>query len=185
MRILGCIAALVVAWPNMSAAAPVRDIINPNKADWEFKPSAEMVSAAYPPFALALDLEASTLMQCGFDRLGVLHDCSVVEVKGPKDVGFEAASLKLAPLFRLRPDRAASGKGRSGVARFPLSFRMPPLKNDFPSLSRPPRPIWSRSHAYGCPSTGAASGSTRSSSTPTSNWWRPTPPTSNPRSERR
>lgn len=138
MRILSCIAALAVAWPVASTAAPVRGVVNPDKADWEFKPSPEMVAAAYPPLAMALGIEASTKMLCDVDRLGVLHDCRVVEIKGPKDLGFEKASLGLAPLFRLRPDRTPGGKSRNGTVGVPLTFRILQLKSDFPVLTPPP-----------------------------------------------
>lgn len=119
------------------AAATVQ-VFPPNRADWDAKPSGEAISAAFPPLAVALNLEASAILQCQADQLGVLHGCDVIELRGPKGVGFEAASLSLAPMFRLRPDRTANGRGRSGVVRIPLAFRMPVLKGEFPAVDPAP-----------------------------------------------
>lgn len=139
MRILGCVLALAVAWPVASTASPI-EVVNPHKADWEFKPSGDAVSAVFPPLAMALGLEASTTMHCAVDRLGVLHECKVVELIGPKGLGFEAASLSLASMFRLRPDRTATGRGRNGGASIPLAFRLPVLKNQLPAVEPAPAP---------------------------------------------
>lgn len=140
MRILGCVVALVVAWPIATAAAPINDLNTPNQADWEMKPSGDAVSAAFPPLALALGLEGSTALQCSVDRLGLLQDCNVVEVHAPRGMGFEAASLSLTPMFRLRPGRTSSGRGKNSVVRIPLAFRIPTLQGEFPAVVPDPAP---------------------------------------------
>ena len=92
-------------------------------------PNPERLAAAYPEFAMLIDMSGRVDLSCTGDREGSLRDCRVVQAK-PAGMGFEEAALSLAGDLRLVPTQ------RGDVTRLPeVQFTIP-----FTLGPRPPSP---------------------------------------------
>lgn len=69
---------------------------------WRAAPTPAEVRAAYPPAALARDLQGYARLDCAITRAGGLADCRVVAETLPGE-SFGSAALGLTKLFRLPP----------------------------------------------------------------------------------
>jgi TonB family protein len=118
--------AACAAWA--AAAEPPVLITNP---DWIAKPTGDDIARLYPPEARKQGVAGKVTITCRVDAAGRLHNCVVVNVAvtgenlpvGPNaDMGFGAASVKIAELFRMKAT-SKSGVPTSGAeVRIPLRW---------------------------------------------------------------
>lgn len=91
------------------------------------KPSAEDMADAYPRDALRDEIQGRVVMACHLTAEGRLTACAVVE-ETPPGLGFGAATLKIAPLFRWAPTYG-DGKSVGGDVRIPVRWDPPSRPN--------------------------------------------------------
>ncbi|MBL8552820.1 MAG: energy transducer TonB [Phenylobacterium sp.] len=116
-------AALVAVLFLQGAAAAQRPA--PSTADlppWSRTPTAEDMTKAYPPEALAANFAGSATIECTVGATGALGDCVTINETAP---GFGAAGLAVADKFQL-PLRSPSGASTVGRnVRFPIRWLNP------------------------------------------------------------
>lgn len=89
------------------AKAPIAPAGDPPPVDWKLKPTPAQVADAFPAAAKAKGLSGSATLACALKE-GALSTCAV-RSEWPKEQGFGAAALKLAPLYKAEtPDQAAT-----------------------------------------------------------------------------
>lgn len=93
--------------------------------EWSEQPAAAQVFAAYPGVAKNLLIGGWAKLACKVDDMGLLTGCEVV-LDRPKDLGFGAAALSLAPRYRLVPRLMAQGAAGESIA-LTVAFPVPPL----------------------------------------------------------
>lgn len=96
-------------------------ITNP---DWLHRPSGEDVAQYYPDRAQRMGVNGTATIGCTVTESGGLSDCSV-EGEDPGGQEFGAAALKMAHLFKMRPqtkDGAPVGGARITI---PIRFVAP------------------------------------------------------------
>jgi TonB family protein len=93
--------------------------------DWSSRPNGDDLVRLYPRRALARGLGGMTVMRCRVDRAGGLSACAILR-EGPAGAGFGEATLRMAPLFRMKP-MSVSGRPVAGaVVKIPVRFVIPP-----------------------------------------------------------
>jgi hypothetical protein len=124
--------AACAAW----AAAPTRAAIS--NPDWIAKPNGEDIQRLYPAQARKQGVTGKVLMTCWIDGVGKLQSCIVNDVAvtgenlpvGPNaDMGFGAATLKLGPLFQMKPMSKDGEKTAGRPIRIPVLWRLPEVKS--------------------------------------------------------
>jgi hypothetical protein len=81
-------------------AASSSSVAQTAQPKWDAVPTVADAFAVFPPEALAEHYGGEAVLTCRHDKLGILHDCQVLE--GLADGGgFGAAALSLAPKYRL------------------------------------------------------------------------------------
>jgi protein TonB len=93
---------------------------------WARRPSADDIGRVYPPQARRDSTDGQAEMTCLVAPDGHLRDCAVLH-ELPEGQGFGAATLKLAPLFRMGwkngpPPLAVDGS--EGTVRIPVRFEI-------------------------------------------------------------
>ncbi|MGH6965979.1 MAG: TonB family protein, partial [Phenylobacterium sp.] len=115
--------AACAAW----AAAPKAPTLIA-QPDWIAKPTGADIQRLYPAQALKQGVTGKVVMTCRIDAAGMLQRCSLNDVAvtgenlpvGPNaDLGFGAATLKLAELFQMKP------KSKDGVVTAGAEVRIP------------------------------------------------------------
>ncbi len=117
---------------------------------WLKRPSGADLAAVVPAEALRRGVNGRGTMSCEASVEGTLQRCVVVEEK-PAGMGFGAATLALAPQFRLAPATQNGKPISGGTVRIPVVFKLSALAGSRGSRGAPPpsggslyvtRPIW-------------------------------------------
>lgn len=93
--------------------------------DWVRVPTREEYFRAYPEAAHRLGASGSATLECRVAGDGTLEGCAVA-VESPPGQGFGEAVLKLAPLFRIRPEDRYGLKVAGRKIRIPVTFAPAP-----------------------------------------------------------
>lgn len=96
-----------------------------SRPDWVRLPTEDEMVAAYPQRALREEVAGATVLRCRVAAEGVLSDCEVASEE-PAGMGFGAASLSLAPLFRMKPFTREGQPVEGGTVRIPLHWSLSP-----------------------------------------------------------
>lgn len=121
------IAALVLAAapahadppPKTSAHKPA--IVAPR---WDKLPNGDDFAELYPVTAAAANMTGSVTLGCKVHLAGDLFDCGVLS-ETPPGWGFGAASLAIAPLFKMRPQTVDGAPMDGASTRFIINWNLP------------------------------------------------------------
>ena len=121
--------AACAAW----AAAPKAPVLI-TQPDWIAKPTGADIERLYPAQALKQGVTGKVVMTCRIDGSGKLQRCALNDVAvtgenlpvGPNaDLGFGAATLKLAEIFQMKP-ASKDGVATAGAeVRIPVRWGLP------------------------------------------------------------
>lgn len=106
-----------------AAAAATADTDHPpgwKPPDWNKRPSAEEIEAAWPTDATRRGQGGRVEVSCTVNVHGLLEDCRVVSEQ-PANLGFGAAAMLLIPDFVMKP-ATVMGKPVPGGVRIPINF---------------------------------------------------------------
>lgn len=73
--------------------------------------------------AMLMAMEGVATLACTVTAGGILENCNAIE-ETPREFGFAAAALSLAPYFRLRPE-VRDGRAAATEVRIPIRFMLP------------------------------------------------------------
>lgn len=114
--VLVCMSAAMVARAQPAGAAPQQS----SGLDWDRHPVASDFLRNYPPEARRKSISGQAVIHCDVTTAGKLSGCVVVS-ESPDGMGFGAASLRLAPKFKVRAhDRQSTAGGKVDI---PLTWR--------------------------------------------------------------
>jgi TonB family protein len=130
--------------PAAIAPAPPRPSVI-TQPDWVAKPNLEDLRTLYPPEALKNRVEGRAIIHCDVNAEGALVACSVVK-EDPLDLGFGDAAMRMANLFRMRPQTRDGLPTSGGKVNIPILFTLPPPTTATNGGSPPqtPAPDWRR-----------------------------------------
>lgn len=111
---------VLAAFAVVAQAEPA-PIIHP---EWTARPSARDLAQVYPDRAAKLNIEGRGTMMCVVTAAGELSNCQIVS-EFPKGEGFAEATLKLAPLFRMKPIDAQGLPVAGRPQRIPVRWLLP------------------------------------------------------------
>lgn len=114
---IGLAAALLASAPVASQAEPAGGRVT--RPDWAVKPTDQQVHGALSPENAAGDGWA--IMKCQVTDKRKLAHCRTI-VEGPEDRGFGKSALKLAPLFKLKPETREGKPVDGGTILVPIAF---------------------------------------------------------------
>ena len=92
--------------------------------DWAPFKSAPDILHYYPEQALKGGREGAAIVQCTVSAVGALSDCRVMS-ESPAELGFGAAAVKMALLFRMKPRTKSGQLVASGTVNIPIRFKLP------------------------------------------------------------
>ena len=106
------------AWA--SQPAPSRAVTDP---DWSSLPKGADVARFYPRKASTQGLDGMAVMRCRVERTGALAACRVLS-ETPRRAGFGDATLRMAPLFRMKPMSVNGRPVAGGTVVIPIKFKL-------------------------------------------------------------
>lgn len=117
------------AAPGAASARSVKD------APWAGGPTPEQLDKAFPPAAREAGVSGRSSMTCRIKATGELEACRI-DSEFPQAAGFGAASLSVAPFFKLKPTTADGRSVAGATITIPLVWKAP----EQPSIkvARPP-----------------------------------------------
>ena len=115
---LAAAAAFALASTAVAQPTPPRVVTNP---DWESTPTAEDVSRLYPPQTGRV--EGRVRLSCLVASDGRLSECTVA-AESPAQAGFGEAALKMAPLFKMKPQTRDGQPVGGAKVNIPIIFRL-------------------------------------------------------------
>ncbi len=108
------------AWAAQPARGPI--LAHP---DWSSLPGASDLARFYPRKASDRGIDGLAIIRCRVERTGALSACTVVR-EAPQGFGFGRATLRLAPLFRMKPMSVDRRPVAGGIVMVPVKFRLHP-----------------------------------------------------------
>ena len=111
---------------------PVRDVREPwppirstvTRPVWERRPTLQDMARYYPKSAIQAVTEARVVLACRVTAKGVPENC-IVDSEEPQGLGFGAASLKLARLYRMKPHEKDGQAVAGKEIRIPILWPKP------------------------------------------------------------
>jgi len=101
---------------------PIEGVVtNP---DWISRPSGDDVARFYPILAMRVGLSGRAELHCAVSALGMMERCKVGE-ELPVGLGFGAAAIRMAALFRMRPKTLDGVPVGGSEVNIPIRFLMP------------------------------------------------------------
>ena len=91
--------------------------------DWSSKPNGADLVRLYPQRAQDRGLEGMAVMDCRVGQGGGLSACKIVH-EAPRGASFGAATLKMAPLFRMKPKSVNGRPVAGGMVSIPVKFNL-------------------------------------------------------------
>jgi TonB family protein len=91
--------------------------------DWDRRPSAEEIHAAYPVNALKRGVGGKVELTCAVNIHGLAENCRVVSEQ-PPNLGFGTSAMLLVPDFVFKP-ATVMGRPVPGDVQFPIIFGSP------------------------------------------------------------
>ena len=89
---------------------------------WMRKPSADLLSAAYPNWALERGREGEASIHCRIGNSGALH--CVPESEAPAHAGFGAAAMRVARMYRHGPALQDGSRAAGTPVNLRVVFRI-------------------------------------------------------------
>jgi protein TonB len=93
-------------------------------ADWLRKPTGEDFAKYYPERAQRMNVEGRAVVHCTVNARGTLDNCSV-QSEEPENQDFGNQALKLAKLFKMRPQTKDGAPVDGGQINIPIVFKLP------------------------------------------------------------
>jgi protein TonB len=121
--VLAALGSAALAQPSAPASEPqaAPPVTTP---DWTRKATGDDVGRLYPRGAQARRVNGFATIRCEVTAEGGLSGCAVIR-EGPPGEGFGEAALKMAPLFKMRPQTKDGRPVGGGVVMIPIQFRFP------------------------------------------------------------
>jgi hypothetical protein len=95
---------------------------------WSSTPNGADFAHLYPAKARAEHVAGMAVMRCRVGLTGALSGCAIVR-EAPRGMGFGDATLRMAPLFRLKPGSVNGTPVAGAIIHIPVQFRLPPTKH--------------------------------------------------------
>ena len=102
---------------------PSQDGASQTDARWLARPTGAHLTRHYPRQAMESRTPGEATIECRVSARGELEDCIVLS-ESPEGMGFGAATLALAPRFRLTPIRLNGHAHAEAIIRIPVQWRM-------------------------------------------------------------
>lgn len=102
----------------LQASAPEPKIVKPS---WAALPTSASIREYYPKAARKAQVSGRVVLACAVSADGSLVDCKAEETS-PPGWGFDEAALRLAPLFRMKPQAEGGADVGGGHIRIPINF---------------------------------------------------------------
>jgi len=114
---LGCGYAAWASQPSRSMT-----VVEP---DWAGRPTGADLVRFYPAKALAHELDGMAVMRCRVALTGALSACVIIR-ETPQGAGFGKATLRMAPLFKMKPMGLNGRPVAGGIITIPVRFKLQP-----------------------------------------------------------
>ena len=114
-------AATVTTDPGPPVPVSAREITEP---EWERVKRPSSPLQYYPEAALSQRIEGKATMACAVTAKGDLRDCQVLS-EAPPGLGFGESAVRMAVLFKMKPQTRDGLPVEGGVVRIPIRFRLP------------------------------------------------------------